>query len=189
MLKRCTKCGEEKPATPEFFYRDKSLKCGLRPRCAICEAARTKIYHSRPEYHEERRAYREANKERERARTRTYYEANKEHLRQMDKIWSEANKGRIQAAERKRRYGISAEQWDAIYRVQGGCCALCRVDLSSLPAKAIHVDHCHATNKMRGILCHDCNTALGKLGDTAESIMRVYQYLIGNLYAWCSEEV
>jgi Recombination endonuclease VII len=190
MLKRCPKCSEEKPFTSEFVHRDKTQPHGLCYQCKTCVNADARAYKMRPETKKKRRAYIEANREQIRARVKAYNEANKEHNHQVDKAYRDANREKRSAAERARRYGFSLEQWEALYHAQGGCCALCRVDLSSLSARAVHVDHCHTTNKVRGILCHDCNTSIGKLGDTPESIMRVYQYVTGNLKqeetcAWC----
>lgn len=38
-------------------------------------------------------------------------------------------------------------------------------------------DHCHTTNKFRGVLCQSCNKAIGQLGDTADSVLKAYKYL------------
>jgi hypothetical protein len=38
-------------------------------------------------------------------------------------------------------------------------------------------DHCHTTNKFRGVLCQGCNKAIGQLGDTAGSVLKAYEYL------------
>jgi len=53
-----------------------------------------------------------------------------------------------------RRYGISQPEFDAMVEAQGGVCAICRVR----PAE--HVDHCHETLRVRGVLCAPCNTRL-----------------------------
>ena len=60
----------------------------------------------------------------------------------------------------KRLYGISKEDWQTLFDKQHGCCAICgkhQVEFS----KALHVDHCHITLKVRGLLCSTCNTQLG----------------------------
>lgn len=69
--KKCTKCGEEKPATPEYFYTDSQNKSGLKMDCKQCK-----------------KAYREANKESIRKVGKAWCEANKEHLKE----YREANK-------------------------------------------------------------------------------------------------
>lgn len=48
-MKRCAKCGEEKPATLEFFHRNKMRKDGLAPYCKVCRNTYHKSYRRRPE--------------------------------------------------------------------------------------------------------------------------------------------
>lgn len=62
-------------------------------------------------------------------------------------------------------------------QMQGGQCAICRVDLSSLPPSAIHADHCHATGTQRGVLCRKCNIAIGLLGDDPQRLRKAADYL------------
>jgi hypothetical protein len=59
----------------------------------------------------------------------------------------------------KRRYGISAEDADAMLEGQGGLCAICR------RAPAAHVDHDHETGAVRALLCFNCNGGLGQFKD------------------------
>ena len=77
------------------------------------------------------------------------------------------------------QYGITLEEAHDLLISQNNACALCNKEVSWLPgfSSAAHVDHCHSTGKVRGILCGSCNTALGKLGDSVESITKVLNYL------------
>ncbi len=56
-LKRCTKCGEEKPATTEFFHRDKRMKDGLRTMCKVCKNKEQKVYYRQLDVRERKLAY------------------------------------------------------------------------------------------------------------------------------------
>ena len=57
---------------------------------------------------------------------------------------------------------------------QQGCCAICtRPFVGQRPA----VDHCHTTNKVRGLLCQKCNTAIGLLEDNITSLENAIKYL------------
>lgn len=56
---------------------------------------------------------------------------------------------------------------------QGGLCAICR------EAPATHVDHDHATGKVRGLLCFNCNGALGQFRDRQDLMLRAVVYLGG----------
>ncbi|MET7905523.1 endonuclease domain-containing protein [Streptomyces sp. NPDC005355] len=57
-----------------------------------------------------------------------------------------------------------------------GVCAI------RLTAPAVHVDHCHETGRVRGVLCFNCNAALGQFKDRADAIRRAAAYPEGN--AW-----
>jgi hypothetical protein len=59
----------------------------------------------------------------------------------------------------KRRYGITAEESDAMLEAQGGLCAICRT------APAAHVDHNHDSGEVRELLCFNCNGGLGQFKD------------------------
>lgn len=65
------------------------------------------------------------------------------------------------AVSRIKAYGIRQSQYDALILRQKNSCALCDKDFSTLPKRNIHVDHCHLTGKVRGLLCRDCNQKLG----------------------------
>lgn len=58
---------------------------------------------------------------------------------------------------------------------QDGRCAICGV--SVLPPKKAVVDHCHATGRVRGILCPNCNLGLGHFYDTPALLWRALSYL------------
>ncbi len=71
----------------------------------------------------------------------------------------------------KRRYGITAAEADAILAEQGGLCAICRT------APAAQVDHNHATGKVRGLLCFNCNGGLGQFRDDVNVMQSAIGYL------------
>src|SRR5690554_1177100 len=62
------------------------------------------------------------------------------------------------------KYGSTAEGVDALFESQAGCCAICKVgitlEVGNQNASA-HVDHCHATGRVRGLLCNSCNRGIG----------------------------
>src|ERR1035437_9490508 len=68
------------------------------------------------------------------------------------------------------KFKITGVEYDAILESQGGVCAICRKadarthHLTGNPIM-MHVDHCHASDQIRGILCYRCNTAIGLLDD------------------------
>jgi hypothetical protein len=70
----------------------------------------------------------------------------------------------------RRRYGIGAADVDAMIAAQGGTCAVC----AGTPE---HVDHDHATGYVRGILCFNCNQALGNVRDDVAILQGLARYL------------
>lgn len=78
----------------------------------------------------------------------------------------------------KRLYGITLKEARILLKEQDNQCALCDEPLE-LPSKSAHIDHDHRTGRIRGVLCRQCNTALGKLGDTIEKLEEVVRYLKG----------
>lgn len=79
------------------------------------------------------------------------------------------------ARDIKKKYGLSAEDYARILHSQGVRCGSC--DDKLLLDKNTHIDHCHATGRVRGILCHSCNTALGLLKESRARIMGLAEYL------------
>lgn len=129
-LKRCTQCGESKPATTEYFYRDKSNKAGLTPQCKACRRAywsaraaefaekrrikdaghHAEIYArrkareaGRPDFAARKRAYREANRERRNAYERKRYARKSQEIRQRQRKWRLAKIDQYKAAEQRYR--------------------------------------------------------------------------------------
>jgi hypothetical protein len=61
---------------------------------------------------------------------------------------------------RARSHGLSLQDYRAMRERQGNVCRICKT-----PGKPLCVDHCHATGKVRGLLCRDCNLGLGNYKD------------------------
>lgn len=73
-------------------------------------------------------------------------------------------------------YGITSEEYDAIYKAQGGVCAICR--RASGKRRRLAVDHDHKTGFVRGLLCRPCNrNVLGHLRDDPAALDRAIGYL------------
>lgn len=148
----------------------------------------------------------DAKKEQRRAYMREYYAANKEKFRPKSpekraeynanrrrkyaadpeiqrqyrnaaKAWNAANP-RGRANQRMRKYGISIERYEQMLAEQNGACAICgSPDNGDKPTDRFHVDHCHTTGIVRGLLCLSCNHGLGKFKDSVESLRSAIRYL------------
>lgn len=81
----------------------------------------------------------------------------------------------------KNKYGISKEQFFDLLEGQDNKCALCGASFQSLAREHLHIDHCHETGKIRGLLCMKCNVGLGMLGDNEKGLLKALRYLRGEL--------
>jgi hypothetical protein len=81
----------------------------------------------------------------------------------------------------KTLYGITLEEYDRLLQEQGGLCAICRQpETAQYKGKVmpLHVDHDHATKKVRGLLCRSCNYALGNVRDSILILEAAIRYLL-----------
>ena len=74
----------------------------------------------------------------------------------------------------RRNYGLTALGWQQLWAEQNGKCAICSADLTK---RKTHVDHDHRSNRVRGLLCFTCNTALGKFRDSVDILQAAAEYL------------
>ncbi|MFG1776622.1 endonuclease domain-containing protein [Micromonospora sp. NPDC049048] len=72
------------------------------------------------------------------------------------------------------RYGLTPETFDQMLAEQGGKCAACGGGSGRRP---FQVDHCHQTGRVRGLLCGNCNSALGHARDDRDRLRALIQYL------------
>jgi len=75
---------------------------------------------------------------------------------------------------RLRYYGITQAQYDAMWLRQGKCCAICRT--TDPGPRNWHIDHCHESRVVRGILCHTCNVGIGMFKDDATTLRAAAAY-------------
>jgi hypothetical protein len=109
------------------------------------------------------RAWQQENRERYNARQRSYRNSHRKQARE----------GHL-----RRTFGISQKDYADLLARQGGGCAIC----GRPPKKAaLHVDHDHETNAVRGLLCVGCNNALGQFKDSPVLLARASSYLEGDV--------
>lgn len=73
-------------------------------------------------------------------------------------------------------YGIDTEQYNQMLIEQNHRCKICNRHKSEFK-HALAVDHCHVTGKVRGILCPNCNTGVGKFKDDSSLLAKAYLYI------------
>lgn len=77
-----------------------------------------------------------------------------------------------------RKYGLTIKQYERMLKKQKGRCAVCkRKDSGDRRGHRMHVDHCHDTGVVRGLLCSNCNMGIGKFGDDPERLEIAAAYL------------
>ena len=100
----------------------------------------------------------------------------KEYLR----VWKDKNRELVRAWEikgaLKRKFGITVERYYTMLKEQNGKCAICGSDKPKGKGRW-HVDHCHKTGEIRGLLCCHCNQALGLFRDNIDTLNSAREYL------------
>lgn len=76
----------------------------------------------------------------------------------------------------KANYGLTLEEYWEMWDKQDGLCKICK----NICSKNLAVDHCHKTNKVRGLLCGKCNKGLGLFRDSTEFLASAIEYLKEN---------
>lgn len=71
----------------------------------------------------------------------------------------------------KYKYDITKEEYEDLKIAQNNTCAIC------FKNKKLNIDHDHETGKVRGLLCWNCNVAIGHLGDSIEILQSAANYL------------
>jgi hypothetical protein len=90
--------------------------------------------------------------------------------------WYKNNPDKNRSYRRKSRFGITSQEWDAMFDSQGRCCAICSSD-DPANKRGWHTDHDHATGAVRGVLCERCNHLLGHARDNQIILEKAIQYL------------
>jgi hypothetical protein len=106
--------------------------------------------------------------------------ANPEKFAQRNKNWRIKNADKLRWYEVSRKFGISQAEYSDLYESQNGVCAICRNPETATRngvVRALAVDHCHSSGRIRGLLCSNCNTGIGKLKDDPNVIRRAAEYL------------
>ena len=80
----------------------------------------------------------------------------------------------------KRNFNLTTEDYNNLLKKQNNVCAICKKEEVSLRNSFLSVDHCHKTNKIRGLLCVKCNSGIEAFKDNPELIKKAIEYLEKN---------
>lgn len=83
------------------------------------------------------------------------------------------------ASHYRKKYGITVADREAMFNLQGGVCAICGGGANGRNS-SLHVDHCHTTNRVRGLLCFSCNQLIGIAKDDPRRLQAAALYLKNN---------
>jgi len=91
-------------------------------------------------------------------------------------------KDTLKNSDLKRKYGITLKQYNKLLEEQDHKCLICglpstAIDKRTGQPRQLAVDHDHSTNKVRGLLCSNCNTALGLLNEDRDRIYKLLEYI------------
>lgn len=195
-------CGERKPVS-EFSLVSKSGRAS-RYRRGDCKACRArtetrrnkrlkaikskymrKYYLEHPEKFAE---YRSRNREQKNAARRERYANDleyRERLKQKSRDFDKRHPERKRKNRLKSEYKMSQSDFDAMLMEQGGGCAICGAKENvgdntrngTRKKPSLHVDHCHQSGAVRGILCSACNNAIGLMKDSPDLLRAAAEYL------------
>ena len=151
-MKRCHGCNTDKEKSE--FSKNKNRKDGLGTQCKKCISDSHK----------------------------KWYAKNLKEKRKQNLSWYHNNPDRVRDNHLRYKFNITLDDYDRMYREQDGKCALCKKPESAKDGRSgkirrLAVDHCHETDRVRGLLCYRCNHLIGCLGDTVESVQRVISYM------------
>ena len=79
--------------------------------------------------------------------------------------------------ELKRKYNITLDEFEQMKIDQYNKCMICKKEESHKQKRGLSVDHCHETNKVRGLLCHRCNCAIGMVKEDIIILNNIITYL------------
>ncbi len=196
----CSACGQEK--SRDEFYVDLARRDGITSQCKACRSAGRKRYYAANKEKVKARvkAYAARNKKKISDNKKNYYRDNCDVIKEKHKVryWKNPEKARLiskkslekikgtvkyQTKIRKQvllRFDLTVEQYEDMLRKQNGVCAICKKPESKKykgKVTRLSVDHCHKTGMIRGLLCNNCNKALGNVFDNVEILQEMVRYL------------
>lgn len=180
MQYKCKKHGE----LEEKDIGTEKTKSGIMRRCRICRREQNKEYRkvNMRKICQQTMAWKRLNRERVREWARQDRINNPEKY----KRWSRNSriKQGLERSEKEilRRRGIDKAKYDLMVLEQDNKCAICKKEETRKSRTKgnvcrLAIDHCHETNIVRGLLCHDCNAGLGHFHDSIEILEQAILYL------------
>jgi len=118
------------------------------------------------------------NAEKHRENARRWNRENRKRYNENKLRSAQNNPDTTKERQLKNKFGITLDDYNKILSNQNGVCAICGEQCKT--GKMLAVDHCHSTNKVRGLLCQFCNTGLGQFRDRVDFLNKAIKYLKNN---------
>lgn len=161
--KECPRCGVLKERSE--YHKQAARESGISHYCKVCNNERARANRNADggvAHRENRRRWYRETLEKRRAESRRRYQRDPVKA----KLWWWKSQG----------IDITPDMYVALHKQQGGICAICS-KTEEANGKALAVDHDHETGRVRGLLCDDCNLALGRFQDSPDVLRRAINYL------------
>jgi hypothetical protein len=135
---------------------------------------REKILESGKQYRNDHRLEYRARKKQERLNNLEHYRQKEREAsrRRINKIYYPVDPKVIKNRKLKKQYGITLNEYNEMYNKQEGKCLICN-ELFPI----LCIDHNHLTNKIRGLLCHQCNLMIGNSGENIKILENAILYI------------
>lgn len=150
-MKICADCKFSKEEIK--FYKNKQNKDGLYSYCIECS----------------------------RLRMKKWAKVNNAHKTTYHRVWRQKNPEKVKAINARqikrkklKTFKIDDEQYNNMICIQNNLCAICSKESKQ---RALAIDHCHKTKKIRGLLCSKCNRGLGFFNDDSNLLTKAIEYL------------
>ncbi len=146
-MKTCSKCKEVKPL--DEFSPHPRMSLGKQSSCKKCGRKARAVYYKK-------------NKVEIDAKVNEYRKRYPEKVRESLLKWA---------------YGIDNAEYDRLLKLQNGACAICKTTNPGGRGNRLHVDHCHGTKIVRGLLCSKCNVGVGYFQNSTQRLRSAADYL------------
>ena len=175
-MNTCKYCKEEKSL--DCFSRATRTPSGYATYCKDCKNERSRRHYNatREMRLEQMRQDRIKDPQKYRERYKKYYGKYRQEIRERVKKQRAEDNTMYRNQWLRQKYGITVDDYNAMYEKQLGMCQICGVHSSEL-SKPLHVDHCHETGLVRALLCTRCNAGIGQFLENTETMLSAIEYL------------
>lgn len=188
--KTCKECKIEKKLSD--FHKHSGCLYGVRPICKECRIKQQIEYQkNNPKYKEYQKKHYKENKEyyKEQSKKNRPKKNNARNIRYAEdaefrlatikksKEYRQRNPNKKKEHELRTKYNMTFEDFEKLKKDQSNSCAICGFKNDGNKAFFPFIDHCHSTNKVRGLLCSKCNFGIGHFNDDIDLLKKAIRYL------------